>query len=99
VLRRSRLSLCAFGGIAAVVIYGGMMNPVNVLTYNSHPTFTMLLSACLIGFPMDLVQAVATVFFLWVASRPMLEKLDRIKVKYGLVEAHSFRGEHNACDI
>jgi hypothetical protein len=27
-----------------------------------------------------------TVFFLWFFSRPMLEKLDRIKVKYGLIE-------------
>ena len=35
---------------------------------------------------MDCVHAGATVFFLWVLAEPMLEKLDRIKVKYGLVE-------------
>jgi len=38
------------------------------------------------GFPLDLVQATATAFFIWFLSQPMLEKLDRIKVKYGLVE-------------
>ena len=32
------------------------------------------------------VHAVATCFFLLVLAEPMLEKLDRIKVKYGIVE-------------
>ena len=38
------------------------------------------------GLPMDLIHAVATVIFIFLAAEPMLEKLDRIKVKYGLVE-------------
>ena len=46
----------------------------------------ILLSYYAVGFPMDLVQAAATALFLWFLSQPMLEKLDRIKVKYGLVE-------------
>ena len=36
------------------------------------------------GIPVDLVRAVATFIFLWLGAEPMLEKLDRIKVKYGL---------------
>ena len=35
---------------------------------------------------MDCVHAAATWLFLWFTAEPMLEKLDRIKVKYGLVE-------------
>ena len=31
-----------------------------------------------------LVRAVAAFIFLWLGAEPMLEKLDRIKVKYGL---------------
>ena len=38
------------------------------------------------GIPMDLIHAAATVIFIMIAAEPMLEKLDRIKVKYGLVE-------------
>ena len=30
--------------------------------------------------------ASATVIFLWVASKPMIEKVERIKVKYGMIE-------------
>lgn len=86
ILRRNRLPLCIFGGLAALIIYGGLMNPSYVIMYNDHPTWPMFLSAYLMGFPFDLVHASATVFFLWFCSRPMLEKLDRIKVKYGLIE-------------
>ncbi|MDR2358130.1 MAG: ATP-binding cassette domain-containing protein [Oscillospiraceae bacterium] len=85
-LRRSRLPLCIFGGLATMVIYGGIMNPAYVIIYQPNPTLRMLLPAYISGFPFDLVHAAATVFFLWFASRPMLEKLDRIKTKYGLVE-------------
>jgi energy-coupling factor transport system ATP-binding protein len=38
------------------------------------------------GLPVNLIYAAATVVFLLIAAEPMLEKLDRIKVKYGLVE-------------
>jgi energy-coupling factor transport system ATP-binding protein len=86
VLRRSRLPLCIFGGLAVIIFYGGLMNPAFVIQYNDHPEWHMFLAAYLQGFPFDLVHAAATVVFLWFISRPMLEKLDRIKVKYGLIE-------------
>ena len=40
----------------------------------------------LTGVPIDLVSAMATFVFLWLGAEPMLEKLDRIKTKYGLAE-------------
>jgi energy-coupling factor transport system ATP-binding protein len=86
VLLRSRLPLCIFGGLATVVIYGGLMNPSSILMYNNNPSWQMLMSAYLMGFPFDLIHGCATVIFLWFVSQPMLEKLDRIKVKYGLLE-------------
>ncbi len=85
-LLRSRLPLCIFGGLSTVVIYGGLMNPSFVLAYYANPTWPVFLTAYIQGFPFDLIHASATVFFLWFASSPMLEKLDRIKTKYGLVE-------------
>ena len=62
------------------------MNPSSVLMYQTEITWPMIVTAYALGFPFDVIHAVATVFFLWVISRPMLEKLDRIKVKYGLLE-------------
>jgi energy-coupling factor transport system ATP-binding protein len=85
-LRRSRGSLCVFGVIAAIVIYGGIMNPSSALMWASDFNWQILLTYYLSGFPVDCIQAAATCFFLWVLAEPMLEKLDRIKKKYGLVE-------------
>ena len=87
-LRRSRGSLCVFGAFCAIIIYGGIMNPASVLMWANADTLTwkVLLTYYVTGFPLDCVHAAATVFFLWIAAEPMLEKLDRIKLKYGLME-------------
>ena len=86
-LNRDRLSLSVFGGLAVFVIYGGIMNPASVLMYQSSPTLKMILTACVTGVPADAVHAMATFFFLWFLSESMLEKLDRVKVKYGLMRS------------
>lgn len=86
-LRRTRLSLCIFGSICAVVIYGGIMNPASALIWGSESlNLQMIAGYYVTGFPMDCVHAAATFIFLWFISEPMLEKLDRIKTKYVLVE-------------
>lgn len=84
-LRRNTIALCIFGGLATFLIYGGIMNPAAVLMFQSKPTVEMFFLAYLRGIPFDLVHATATVVFLYLVARPMLEKLDRIKVKYGLI--------------
>ena len=84
-LRRSRISLCIFGALAAIVIYGGIMNPASALMWPGELNWKILLSYYISGFPMDCVHAAATWLFLWFAAEPILEKLDRIKVKYGLI--------------
>ena len=86
-LRRTRLSLVIFGAVSTIVIYGGIMNPAAAIIW-SHETLNLriLLSYIITGFPMDAVHAAATALFLWFGAEPLLEKLDRIKVKYGLVE-------------
>ena len=85
-LRRSRLSLCIFGALSAILIYGGIMNPASALMWAGELNWKIILTYYISGFPMDCIHAAATWLFLWFAAEPMLEKLDRIKVKYGLVE-------------
>ncbi|HIU43716.1 MAG TPA: ATP-binding cassette domain-containing protein [Candidatus Ventrousia excrementavium] len=85
-LRRSRASLCAFGALTAVVVYGGIVNLGSALIGSPVMSADILLTYYVTGLPMDCVHAAATWIFLWFGALPMLEKLDRIKVKYGLVE-------------
>ncbi len=85
-LRKTKASLCIFGFITTLVIYGGIMNPASVIMYQDNPTKAMIVSAYIMGIPLDLIHALGTAFFLWFVSEPMIDKLERIKVKYGLVE-------------
>ena len=84
VLRRSKLSLCVFGAICSTVVFGGIMNPASALMWSESVNWKIILSYYITGIPVDLVRAAATFIFLWLGAEPMLEKLDRIKVKYGL---------------
>lgn len=85
-LRRSRGSMAIFGAIVTIVIYGGIMNPASALMWMNDISFKAILTYMISGFPVDLVHACATALTIWFLGEPMLEKLDRIKVKYGLVE-------------
>lgn len=86
-LRRSRISLSVFGALCAILIYGGIMNPASALIWgNESLNWNIILSYCVTGFPLDCIHGISTAIFLWFVSEPMLEKLDRIKVKYGLIE-------------
>ena len=85
-LRRDRLSLSVFGGLSAFFLYGGVMNPAAMLMYQPTPSWKLLIAYYVQGVPVDLVHAVSTFLFLWLLSEPMLEKLDRIKTKYGFYQ-------------
>ena len=85
-LQKTKTSLCTFGFLATFIIYGGIMNPASVIMWQNNITREMVASAYIMGFPFDLIHSFGTVFFLWFISKPMIEKLERIKIKYGLVE-------------
>ena len=87
VLRRSRVSLCVFGALVAILVYGGIVDTASALLWTTNFSPKILLAYYVSGFPMNCVHAAATWLFLWFAGEPMLEKLDRIKVKYGLMES------------
>ncbi|MFC5448853.1 ECF transporter S component [Paenibacillus aestuarii] len=88
-LKRSKLSLCIFGGLSTLVVYGGIMNLSTLLMVTPNFTWKGLIAVYMSGFWFDLVHASATVFFLFVISGPMIEKLERIRVKYGLLSVSS----------
>ena len=85
-LRKTKASLCIFGAFVTFVIYGGIMNPSTVIMSQDKLNFAMIKAAYISGAPFDLVHAASTAFFLWFISEPMIDKLERIKVKYGLIE-------------
>lgn len=86
-IRRTRISMCIFGALSVILIYGGIMNPASALIWGSETlNIKIIMTYYITGFPMDLIHASATVLFLWFGALPMLEKLDRIKIKYELID-------------
>lgn len=86
VLRRSRGALSVFGAVTAIAVYGVIMNVSSAFTWYTELSWRSVLAYCASGFPVDVVHAAATAVYLWLFAEPMLEKLDRVKVKYGIME-------------
>ena len=53
---------------------------------DAYDQLNIIKSYYLTGVPIDLVRAIGTFFFLWLGAEPMLEKLDRVKLQYGMGE-------------
>ena len=85
ILKKTKLTISAFGFFSALVIYGGIMNPASVFMVTANPTKAMIYSAFLMGLPIDMIHAISTSFFLWFLSEPFIEKIERIKTKYGIL--------------
>lgn len=85
-LKKTIVPLCIYGGLSTFFIYGGIINISSLTMFGSSITWQSLLAVYLSAVPFDAVHAAATVIFLLLIARPMIEKLDRIKMKYGLIE-------------
>ncbi len=85
-LKKTKLSLFIFGGVATLLLYGVIMNASSAIIWEENLSLELILSYCILGMPFDFIHTISTMFFLWFISEPMIEKLERIKVKYGLLE-------------
>lgn len=86
-LRKNRVSLCIYGGLATYFIYGGLINICSVFMFSQTFSWKLLMAAYISAIPFDLIHATSTTIFLFVLSKPMIEKIERIKKKYGLLES------------
>lgn len=83
VLPPRRGALCVFGAVCAVVVYGGIMNPVSALLWGGALNREILFSYYLSGLPMDLIHAAATAMFLWALAPTILGQLSRLQTTHG----------------
>lgn len=83
--RPNVIVLAVYGFLAAVVIYGGIMNPAAAVMSHARINKATLISYYVTGFPMDLVNGVATLIFTILLTNPMMDKIERVKKKYDLI--------------
>lgn len=84
-VKKSRLALCIYGALSTVLLYGGILNPASLFMYQPDISSGGVLAYYISGLPFDLLHAESTVFFLWLTAIPILEKIERVQSKYGLI--------------
>ena len=75
-----------FGFLAVTFFVGPLLDTCSVFLVMSRITLKGAMAFYISGFPVNLRQAVATAIVLLVLGKPLLEKLDRIKTKYGILD-------------
>lgn len=79
------VAVCLFGFAATVVIYGLLLDTSTALSVLDGLTWQSALACYVAGVPVNVTHGVSTVVFLLVCARPMLKKILRMRVKYGLL--------------
>ncbi len=85
-LKRAKLPFCIAGFLLTLIFYGGIMNPSSVIMYQDNITWEMIKLTYITGFAYDIIHALSTAVFLWFIAEPMIDMIERVKVKYGLIE-------------
>ena len=81
------IPLCIFGGFATLIIYGVLLDTASMLMASGGISWGIWLGFLTVGIPFNIIHGIATVIFLWVLAPMMIEKLDRVKKKYGIMQA------------
>lgn len=82
-LKKSRGFLLCYGMLSGV-LFSLIMDVWAVLWYNGRFDWTLWLVAMGTALPHTVLYAVSNFAFLWLLARPIGEKLERVRIKYGL---------------
>ena len=74
------------GFFATVFWIGPLLDSSHVFIMMPQISFTTISASLASGFPVNISQGICTAIIMFVFGKPLLEKLDRIKQKYGMLE-------------
>lgn len=86
-LSRKPVWLAVFGFLAVMLWIGPMLDICSIFLMPIGYSWEAIIAMFASGVPANLSQGVCTVVIMLLFSKPLLEKLDRIKIKYGMMEA------------
>ena len=78
--------MAIFGFFANVLWIGPILDTSHVFVMLSEFSFDAFAASLAAGLPVNLSQGICTALMMLVFGRPLLEKLDRVKRKYGMAE-------------
>lgn len=85
--QRNPVVLAVFGFLTIMLAVGPLLDTCTVFTTGSRITAKYVLAVFAAGFAYNLNHAVACAVTMLLFGRPLLSKLDRLKTKYGMMDA------------
>lgn len=82
-IKNSRVFLMIFGVLSGIV-YSLVMDIWTVLWYAKGFDWSLYGASIVTAIPHTIVYSVSNLIFLWLMAKPFGEKLERIKIKYGV---------------
>ncbi len=81
--------MAIFGFIANIFWIGPILDTSHIFIMMPEPNFASLTASLASGFPVNVSQGICTAIMMFVFGKPLLEKLGRVKQKYGMLEAEN----------
>ena len=78
--------MAVFGFVVCVVWIGPLLDCSQIFLMLSEINWEGVAASFAAGFPVNVSQGVCTAIVMFLFGRPILEKLDRVKIKYGMME-------------
>ena len=75
------------GGLTVLVLVGPLLDTCTFFIAPMAMSAQSALTVYAAGLPVNISQSLSTALLLLLLGRPMLEKLERIQLKYGMMEA------------
>lgn len=85
-LPRKPILMGIFGFLGVLLFVGPLLDTCTVFLAPISMTFKSISAIYISGFAVNISQGISTFLVMLLLGKPLLEKLDRIKVKYGMME-------------
>lgn len=82
----SRLSVALYGLFSVIILYGGIVDINTLFFMSQEPTIEMVAGVYLKALPFNIIFGVSTAVFLFLLYHPILNRLERIRKKYRLID-------------
>lgn len=77
--------MAVFGFVATVLWIGPLLDSSHVFVIMPEISVSTITASLASGFPVNVSQGVSTALMMFLFGKPLLEKLDRVKQKYGML--------------
>ena len=85
-LAKNRVAVSLTGAALVFFVYGPIVDSCSVLTMLTDFSAGSVFSVYAAGAPFNLLYAASTALFLFLLEKPMNDKLERLRIKYGIFE-------------